>query len=416
MRTLYRSLRSIFRHRSRSLIIIAILGLSLSVAVTMLQANLAAGAKSEHLKKEVATLLEIRAAGSAGIEAVLPLKEAIVEEVADIPNVVRIEKYVIDRLVDNGQVPPVSMLNGVVPGETLRLATLGQFVPEIVQGRNFAAADSGERVVIVGETYAKNRGVSIGDQVILQRRGAKGDRRNFARKAIAPTQMEVIGIFSSGFAFGDNQIFLPFETAQKLFQKQAQVTDVFLTADSIENVPKVAEELRRRYGDSIDLLTLEDDARAADASLRQIQATSRWAMILALAAGALLVLFTALLVTRGRTREIGILKAIGASNAVVAKQFAAEIMLLSLLGGLFALVIYALTGSVLADVLLGAAENGSGSWQPTEAVSGQQVDLGLPPTAVLIVLGLSIGFGVLGSVYPIIRATRMKPVDALREQ
>jgi ABC-type lipoprotein release transport system permease subunit len=416
MRTLYRSLRSIFRYRSRSLIVVAILGLSLSVAVTMLQANLAAGAKSERLKKEVATLLEIRAAGSAGIEAMLPLSESIVEEVADIPNVVRIEKYVLDRLVDNSQVPPVSMLTGVVPSQTLRLATLGQFVPEIIEGRNFTAADAGATVVIVGETYARNRGISVGDRILLQRRGTKGDRQNFERKAIPPTPMEVVGIFSSGFAFGDNQIFLPFETAQRLFQKQGQVTDVFLTADSIESVPKVAQELRRRYGDAIDLLTLEDDARAADASLRQIQATSRWAMMLALVIGALLVLFTALLVTRGRTREIGILKAIGASNAVVAKQFGAEIVLLSLLGGLFALVIYVLTGPILADILLGAAESGSGSWQPTEAVSGQRVGLGLSPTAVLIVLGLSIGFGVLGSIYPIVRAVRMKPADALREQ
>jgi ABC-type lipoprotein release transport system permease subunit len=415
MRTLYRSLRSVFRHGSRSFIVIVMVGLSLSVAVTMMQANLTAAESSERLKQEVATLLEIRAAGSAGIEAVIPLDEAIVEEIADIPNVVRVEKYVGDRLVDNRRVPPVSMLNGVVPGETLRLATLGQFVPTIVEGRNFTAADSGKKVVIVGQTYAANHNVSVGETIVLERPGAKGDRRNFERKPISPTEMEVVGIFSSGFAFGDNQIFLPFETAQRLFQKEGQVTDVFLTAESIESVPKVADELRHRYGDSIDLLTLEDDARTAEASLSQIQATSRWAMILALAIGALLVLFTALLVTRGRTREIGVLKAIGASNTIVAQQFAAEIFLLSLLGGLFALAATALAGPLLADILLGSAEGAAGSWQPAEAVTGQKLGLALSPASVLVILGLSVGFGLLGSIYPVLRAARMKPADALRE-
>lgn len=394
---------------------VMMIGLSLSIAITMLQASQGAAAKSERLKKEVATLLEIRAAGSAGIEAVIPLRESIVDEISDIPGVVRIERYVADRLVDNRRVPPVSMLSGVVPGQALRLATLGQFVPTIVQGRNFTESDAGKNVVIVGKTYAANHGASVGEQIVLQRPGAKGDRRNFARKPIPPTEMEVIGIFSSGFAFGDNQIFLPFETAQRLFQKDGQVTDVFLTVDSIENVPKVADVLRQRYGDSVDLLTLEDQAEAADVSLRRIQATGCWAMILALAVGALLVLFIALLVTRARTREIGLLKAIGAPNAVVAKQFAAEISLLALLGGIFALAVTALAGSTLADILLGQTKDGTGSWQPAEAVIGQNIDVALSPAAVLIVLGLAVGFGLLGSVYPVVRATRLKPADALRE-
>jgi ABC-type antimicrobial peptide transport system permease subunit len=415
MRTIYRALRNVWRYKSRSFIIIAIVGLSLSIAITMLQANTAATAKSEQLKKEVATLLEIRAAGSAGIEAVIPLEETIVDEVSDIPNVVKIEKYVGDRLVENEQVPPIIMLNGVVPGESLRLATLGQFVPEIVEGRNFTEEDVGQNVVVVGETYAKNHNASVGGTIVLERPGVKGDNQNVERKAIPPTEMEVIGVFSSGFAFGDNQVFLPFTTAQTLFQKEGQVTDVFLTVDSIDNIPKVADEIRARYGDSIDLLTLEDQAKAAGESLNQIQATSKLATIMALLIGALLILFTALLIMKGRTREIGLLKAIGASNADVAKQLMTEIFSLSLLGGVFALVINILAGSILANVLLGTAAQGTGSWQPTESVVDQGINLGLSPTVILTVLGISIGFGLLGSIYPVIRANRMKPVEALRE-
>jgi ABC-type antimicrobial peptide transport system permease subunit len=415
MRTVYRALRNVWRYKSRSFIIIAIVGLSLSIAITMLQANTAASAKSEQLKKEVATLLEIRAPGSAGIEAVIPLNETIVDEVSDIPNVVKVEKYVGDRLVENEKVPPIIMLNGVVPGESLRLATLGQFVPTLIEGRNFKEEDAGQKVVVVGETYAKNHNVSVGGTIVLERLGAKGDWQNVERKAIPPTEMEVIGIFSSGFAFGDNQIFLPFTTAQKLFQKEGQVTDVFLTVDTVENIPKVADELRARYGNSVDLLTLEDQAKTAGESLNQIQATSRMATILALLIGALLILFTALLITKGRTREIGLLKAIGASNADVSKQLMTEIFSLSLLGGVFALAINGLLGSILTNILLGTAAKGTGSWQPTESVVDQGISLGFSPAIVLITLGISIGFGLLGSIYPVIRANRMKPVEALRE-
>lgn len=415
MRAIFRALRNIWRYKSRSLIVIAIVGLSLSVAITMLQANTSATAKSEQLEKEVATLLEIRAQGSAGIEAVIPLKESIADEVSGIPNVVKVEKYVGDRLVDNEKVPPIAMLNGVVPGESLRLATLGQFVPTIIAGRNFTEDNAGKNLVVVGQMYAKNNDLSVGESTVLERPASEGNEQEFERKAIPPTEMEVIGIFSSGFAFGDNQVFLPFETAQELFRKEGQVTDVFLTVDSVENVRKVADEIRGRYGNSIDLLTLEDQAKKAEKSLGQIQATSRLATILALLIGALLVLFTALLITRGRTREIGLLKAIGASNANVARQLMMEIFSLSLLGGVLALVINWLAGSILADVLLGMTSQETGSYQPSEAVVNQGVSLGLTPAVVLAALGVSIGFGLLGSIYPVIRANRMKPVEALRE-
>lgn len=415
MRTMYRAFRNVWRYKSRSLIIIAIVGLSLSIAMTMLQANTAASAKSEQLKKEVATLLEIRAQGSAGIEAVIPLKETIINEISDIPNVAKIEKYVGDRLVENDKVPPIIMLNGVVPGQSLRLATLGQFVPAIVEGRDFGKQDTDQNVVVVGQTYAKNHNVTVGGTIVLKRPGNKGDSKQFERKAIAPTEMKVIGIFSSGFAFGDNQIFLPFATAQKRFQKEGQVTDVFLTVDSVDNIPKVAEEIRARYGKTVDLLTLEEQAKKANESLDQIQSTSRLATILALLIGALLILFTALLITKGRTREMGLLKAIGASNGDVAKQLMTEIFTLSLLGGILAVVLNGLAGSILASLLLGTAAPGAGSWQPTASAAGQEIRLGISLTIMMITLGISIVFGLLGSIYPVIRANRMKPVEALRE-
>jgi ABC-type antimicrobial peptide transport system permease subunit len=104
--------------------------------------------------------------------------------------------------------------------------------------------------------------------------------------------------------------------------------------------------------------------------------------------------FVMILSTRERVREIGTLKAIGASNREVVVQFLAEAVTLSGLGGLGAVLVAA----VFAQVL--------------------QRALGLPVEFDGRVLGfIAVGcivFAALGSLYPVIRGVRLSPVEAMR--
>lgn len=95
-----------------------------------------------------------------------------------------------------------------------------------------------------------------------------------------------------------------------------------------------------------------------------------------------------------RTREIGVKKAIGASNSRILFEFLAESVILSLLGS-------------LAGILLG----GGGCWIALQAF-GVSMSISLSPLLGLIAFSVLLG-GTFG-VYPAIKAARLRPVDALR--
>jgi putative ABC transport system permease protein len=124
------------------------------------------------------------------------------------------------------------------------------------------------------------------------------------------------------------------------------------------------------------------------------------------AVGALVVLFTMILVTRERTREIGILKAIGASNSNVAGLFTAETIGLATVGGLLGLLIYVAGGNLLVTIFigsLGADVKGSIAYTLTWSDVSSS-------------LLLVFFFGILGSIYPVFNAVRMRPSDAIRQR
>ena len=95
-----------------------------------------------------------------------------------------------------------------------------------------------------------------------------------------------------------------------------------------------------------------------------------------------------------RTREIGIRKALGAPPSAILGQFLAEATILSIIGGVLGLALgYAGTLIPLGD------------FKPT-----------LLPSAVVLAVGVSVGIGVFFGSYPARRASRLRPIDALRRE
>jgi putative ABC transport system permease protein len=122
--------------------------------------------------------------------------------------------------------------------------------------------------------------------------------------------------------------------------------------------------------------------------------------LVTLALGAIGVINIMLIAVSERTREIGLRKALGATNRSIMLQFFAEGILLTLVSGLIGM---ALAGGFMA--LLGNY-NGPGGFDPPRLV---------PKTAILAIASLTLA-GVAAGLYPARKAARLEPVEALRQE
>ena len=203
----------------------------------------------------------------------------------------------------------------------------------------------------------------------------------------------------------DDMAFIPYDVAIKYtsgttrsgLSSAAQVTFVALASD-IDTVPLAVDEIKSYIKETIgtsEVYTVTD----AGSVLESAQATARTmsSLLIAVAAVVLLVsgigIMNVLMVAvQERTREIGILKSIGAARSVILAEFLLEAIFISAFGGLI--------GASLSILAPQALEWAGISFLPS--VDG--IALGL---------GFSVITGIISGFYPAVKASSLKPIDAL---
>lgn len=223
--------------------------------------------------------------------------------------------------------------------------------------------------------------------------------------------IEVIGtVKETGRSMGksslDDAVFLPNTTAEKSILGGKAFVMIFTVADDVDNIEIASEEIVSALRDEHKLRDSQDDdfnimdagamvgAAQESAKLMAFLLTSVAAIVLLVSGiGIMNVMFVT--VTE-RTKEIGIAKAIGGKRGDILGQFLLESMMLSMIGGLLGIGFGSLAIPMLSkfDVMTIAF-----SW-----------------TGLIIGFGFSILVGVFFGFYPALKASRLDPVDALRNE
>ena len=421
MRTIKRGWRNVYRSPLRATLAILILGLSVAMFLTMFTVSNGVAEQSQLLSREVQTLIEVRAAGATGMGVGADaLREEFFEKAKAVPDVASIEPYLLQRLIDESKPASIAIVLGTRPGDAPRVASHGEVgAVQLAKGRYLTQDDAGKNVAVVGKVFADQYGLDVGDEFVISKAQIQLQDRLNADVEVEDLPLKVVGIFKSGFVFGDNQVFVPLSVAQKAFAQEERISHIFVTASSVDRVDQVVKDLRKDFGFDADVISGQNTARAFTRTLGSIRNNSLWSAVAAIAVGALVALFTMVLVVRERTREIGVLKAIGASDGDVARQFAAEAMALALVGGAVGILLFGVAGSVLGSVLLQRmagnllAITAMGGGNPVEALT---ISYGFSAATVAYAILAIVVLGALGSLYPVAQALRMRPADAMREE
>jgi putative ABC transport system permease protein len=209
----------------------------------------------------------------------------------------------------------------------------------------------------------------------------------------------VSGVYHSGDRFEDLGIVLALHTVEALSRRPGEITFVGVTVKLGASVKAVAARLERRYP-GVAAITEPGQAIKVDTSSRLIISTGWIVSLLALIVGGIGVTNTMAMSVFERTREIGILRAVGWSGRRVGVMIVSEAVAICLL----ALAVGCALGVLAADLFVGRSGL-SGLISPTY-------------TATTFVWGLAFALGVamIGALYPTWRAVRLAPVAALRHE
>jgi putative ABC transport system permease protein len=245
-----------------------------------------------------------------------------------------------------------------------------------VDGRVIEDGESG--VAELGKDLAEKYNVETGDYF-----------------SIKDTDFEVVGILEkTGISDIDISIVVPLEDLQDVLETDTfQI--IYAIPDDVADTERVAEEIED-VDEKLDAITTKEFARQASQIVDQIRFFTLGVGAIAAIVGGLGVMNTMIMAVIERRKEIGVMKAIGATNNMVLKQILTESAMISLIGG-------------VGGVLLGMI----GSFSLV-ILSGGFITTIVTPALILIGLGFALLLGLLGGLYPAQKAAKLDPVDALR--
>jgi len=290
---------------------------------------------------------------------------------------------------------------GVQPLSEPTVSTLPGLVS---QGRYLQSPTAAE--IVIGSVMARNLKVSLGDEVTLLGSGYDG--------SFAAGLVRVVGIFDSGSGEMDRSFAeIPLDYFQEIFAMDGRGNTIAIAVDRLDEVRPAAQALETALGAREDFVVR--DWNALNPGLRQaIQAdmSSAWFMYgVLIVLVAFSVLNTQLMSVMERTREFGVISALGVRPRRLAGLVFLETALMAAIG--FGL------GLALGG-LVAAWFNVHGFSYPGMEQIGEKFNLPskMYPslTALGLLLGPSVVFGfcLLAAVYPALRLFRLRPVEAMR--
>jgi len=231
---------------------------------------------------------------------------------------------------------------------------------------------------------------------------------------IKDNQFRVIGILPSkgqvSFFNFDEMVLVPYTVAQQYILGRKYFDRIIVSADSEENISRTVQDIKilLRSNHRIDDPEKDDffvETQADIAERLRVVTNALTAFLVAVAAVSLFVggvgIMNIMLVSvTERTREIGLRKAIGATERDILTQFLLEAVLLTGVGGIIGIILGALLSFGAATVLRVALNL---DWS-----------FNFPYGGALLGLVVSVGIGLIFGIYPARTAARKSPIEALR--
>jgi len=248
----------------------------------------------------------------------------------------------------------------------------------ITKGRLY---DDSKDEIILGKLSSEELNKTVNDYITL-----KGK------------EYKIVGIYESGNPNIDYCGFAGMDNVQTLADssQNSNISMIYAKIDKGANVEEVTKKIEDKYKDNVTVVTSLSDLESLSAQLDMINAATFGISLLAIIVGAIGIINTMFTAVYERTRELGVLKAIGWRNRKILTMILGESLVLTISAGIVGSIL-----GIVAAILI----NYTGIMGTNATV--------LTLTPFIQAFAVAIVVGLIGGFYPAWRATRLQPTEAL---
>jgi putative ABC transport system permease protein len=299
-------------------------------------------------------------------------------------------------------VAPMSLIAGSLSnGEYISTSTLTGSEPDIVKiasgfkigsGRFFDETDNEKNVIIIGD--------STRTQLFGNETDAVGKKIK-----LGSDDFEIIGIFkksASSNLFGDSfdsLCIIPMSTAKKLNGGKEKIMRILLKAKDGVNVKDISKKIEedmliRHKKEDFSVITQEDALGMYDSILNLLTTFMAAIAAISLVVGGVGIMNIMLVSVTERTREIGLRKALGATDGIILFQFLIESVMISLIAGIISLGLVRIIAQIVKIKI--------------------NIEPIITPHSLILSISVCVLVGLIFGLAPAIGAARKNPIDALK--
>ena len=272
----------------------------------------------------------------------------------------------------------------------------------IVRGVSPASAKLRPKFTIVeGRNFEPSKGECIVSRTLSKR--FKGANLGGTLRCSDKESYRVVGLFTAGGSAAESEVWVDIKDLARNNQQESAVNCVQLRATTSETLIALKNTIQN---DTRFKLAAKKEADYFEAQTRSTNFLQFFGSVIAvfLTFGAMFAAANTMYsAVSSRTREIGTMRALGFARRDMLICFLGESIILSAMGGALGL---------LATLPLSAISFGTLNF---DTFTESTVNFRLGPTVMIVAVGMTAAMGILGGLFPAIRAVRLQVISALRE-
>jgi len=375
------AIKNILRQKTRT--IITLVGIAIGIGAIVSLGSISSGLRvmiSEQLEQVSGQITVIQKSNAALFMAMSEsrISESTLQEIENINGV----KEVAPIIMKSGYLEGTKMFGqpnmyeiGLDPGKE-ELYAAGSI--EYEDGEGLEEGDT--YVAVLGHNIADSLDLDVGDTIEVE-----------------GTELEIKGIIEKfDNPAVDYGIMIPMQTAKELLDRE-DYSIIMVYPEDVKDVADVADAIEDSI-DGVTTVTTEEFTKQIGKIIDQIQFFTLGIAGISAIVGGLGVMNTMIMSIMERRREIGIMKAIGATRKFILSQIITESIIIALIGGII-------------GVLLGSTGS-FGLRTFSQGLASARVTPGL----IIGSLGFAMLLGVIGGLYPAWKAANLDPVQTLRNE